>query len=128
MSDENQSDDTSANPPEKLTEADVAPQSAAAQAASDLAGDAAQGQGRNIDAMLNVDLQVQIVLGRSRMPISQLLKLSRGSIIELDKKIGDPVEVMVNNRLVAKGDLVKLADDRLGVSLTEIVKDYVGSE
>lgn len=128
MSDENQSDDTSANPPEKLTEADVAPQSAAAQAAGDLAGDGTKGQGRNIDAMLNVDLQVQIVLGRSRMPISQLLKLSRGSIIELDKKIGDPVEVMVNNRLVAKGDLVKLADDRLGVSLTEIVKDYVGSE
>jgi len=84
--------------------------------------------GRNIDAMLNVGLQVQIILGRSRMPIAQLLKLSRGSIIELDKKIGDPVEVMINDRLVAKGDLVKLQDDRLGVSLTEIVKDYVSDE
>ena len=81
--------------------------------------------GRNIDAMLNVGLQVQIVLGRSRMPISQVLKLTRGSIIELDKKMGDPVEILINDRLVAKGDLVKLAGDRLGVELTEIVKDYV---
>lgn len=81
--------------------------------------------GRNIDAMLNVGLHVQIVLGRSRMPISQILKLTRGSIIELDKKIGDPVEVMINDRLIARGDLVKLPGERLGVELTEIVKDYV---
>ena len=84
----------------------------------------ATGTGRNIDAMLNVGLQVQIILGRSRMPISQLLKLSRGSIVELDKKIGDPVEVMINDRLVARGDLVKMPGDKLGVSPTEIVKDY----
>ncbi|MCB1380988.1 MAG: FliM/FliN family flagellar motor switch protein [Alphaproteobacteria bacterium] len=81
--------------------------------------------GRNIDAMLNVGLQVQVILGRSRMPISQVLKLTRGSIIELDKRIGDPVEVMINDRLVARGDLVKLAGERLGVELTEIVKDYI---
>ena len=86
------------------------------------------GSGRNIDAMLNVGLQVQIILGRSRMPIAQLLKLTRGSVIELDKKIGDPVAVMINDRLVARGDLVKLPGDRLGVSLTEIVKDYVSEE
>ena len=87
-----------------------------------------KGGGRNIDAMLNVGLQVQIILGRSRMPISHLLKLTRGSIIELDKKIGDPVEVMINDRLVARGDLVKMPGDKLGVSLTEIVKDYVPEE
>lgn len=86
------------------------------------------GSGRNIDAMFNVGLQVQVILGRSRMPIAQLLKLTRGSVIELDKKIGEPVEVMINDRLVARGDLVKLAEDRLGVSLTEIVKDYVPGE
>ncbi|APX89200.1 hypothetical protein BV394_05285 [Brevirhabdus pacifica] len=83
-------------------------------------------QGRNIDAMLNVGLDVQIILGRSRMPISKLLKLSRGSVIELDKKIGEPVEVVINDRLVARGDLVKLAGDRIGVTLTAIAKDYVG--
>ncbi len=81
--------------------------------------------GRNIDAMLNVGLNVQIILGQSRMPISQLLKLSRGSVIELDKKIGEPVDVVINDRLVARGDLVKLAGDRIGVTLTAIAKDYV---
>ncbi len=84
--------------------------------------------GQNIDAMLNVGLNVQIVLGRTRMPIAQLLKLSRGSIIELDKRIGQPVEVVINDRLVARGDLVKLEDDRIGVSLIEIIKDYVTDE
>lgn len=86
------------------------------------------GAGYNIDAMMNVGLNVQIVLGQTRMPIAQLLKLSRGSIIELDKSIGQPVEVMINERLVARGDLVRLPDERLGVSLIEIVKDYVSEE
>ena len=84
--------------------------------------------GQGIDAMLNVGLNVQIVLGQTRMPIAQLLKLSRGSIIELDKSIGQPVEVMINERLVARGDLVRLPDERLGVSLIEIGKDYVSEE
>lgn len=84
--------------------------------------------GYNIDAMLNVGLNVEIVLGKTRMPISQLLKLSRGSIIELDKKIGEPVDVVINDRLVARGDLVKLPEDRVGVSLIEIVKDYVSDK
>ena len=83
------------------------------------------GGGQNINAMLNVGLNVQIVLGHSRMSISQLLNLSRGSVIELDKKIGEPVDMMINDRLVARGDLVKVAENRIGVTLTEIVKDYV---
>lgn len=81
--------------------------------------------GRNIEAMLNVDLRVQVILGHARMPISQLLKLSRGSVIELDRRIGEPVDVVINDRLVARGDLIKLEGDRIGVTLTEIVKDYV---
>ncbi len=89
------------------------------------AAPAGQPGGRNIEAMLNVGLNVQIILGHSRMPISKLLEFSRGSVIELDKKIGEPVEVVINDRLVARGDLVKLAGNRIGVSLTEIVKDYV---
>ncbi|MGI3170983.1 FliM/FliN family flagellar motor switch protein [Pseudooceanicola sp. C21-150M6] len=83
------------------------------------------GTGYNIDAMLNVGLQIQIILGKTRMPISSLLKLSRGSIIELDKKIGEPVDIVINDRVVARGDLVKLDGDKVGVSLIEIVKDYV---
>lgn len=85
----------------------------------------AEAGGHNINAMLNVSLNVQIVLGHSRMPIAQLLSLSRGSVIELDKKIGEPVDVMINDRLVARGDLVKVGENRIGVTLTEIVKDYV---
>jgi len=108
--------------------------------AADPAGEAAEtvmdammsapkdGSGYNIDAMMNVGLNVQIVLGKTRMPISQLLKLSRGSIIELDKKIGEPVDIVINDRLVARGDLVKLDEDRIGVSLIEIVKDYVSEK
>ena len=81
--------------------------------------------GRSIEAMLNVDLRVQVILGHARMPIAQLLKLSRGSVIELDRRIGEPVDVVINDRLVARGDLIKLEGDRIGVSLTEIVKDHV---
>lgn len=87
----------------------------------------AKDDGQSIKAMLNVGLDVQIVLGRARMPISQLLSLSRGSVIELDKKIGEPVDVMINDRLVARGDLVKVGENRIGVTLTEIVKDYIST-
>lgn len=86
---------------------------------------AGEDPGHNINAMLNVSLNVQIVLGQARMPIAQLLTLSRGSVIELDKRIGEPVDVMINDRLVARGDLVKVGENRIGVTLTEIVKDYV---
>jgi len=81
--------------------------------------------GKGIDAMLNVGMNIQIVLGYSRMPISDLLTLSRGSVIELDKKIGEPVDVIINQSLVARGDLIKVDDNRIGISLTEIVKDYI---
>lgn len=117
-----------ADDPETTPEAE-APEPAetveAAEAPREAKPEAAASSGHNIDALLNVGLQVQIILGRSRMPISHLLKLTRGSIIELDKKVGDPVEVMINDRLVARGDLVKLNGERLGVELTEIVKDYI---
>lgn len=83
-----------------------------------------EGGGHGINAMLNVGLDVQIVLGHTRMPISRLLELTRGSIVELNRKIGAPVDLMVSNRLVARGDLVKVGEDRLGVSLTQIVKDH----
>ena len=82
-------------------------------------------EGRGVDAVLNVNLNVQVVLGESRMPIADLLKLGRGSVIDLDKKIGEPVDLVINNRLVARGDLVKTSGEQIGVTLTEIVKDYV---
>lgn len=80
-----------------------------------------------IEAVMNVDLDVQVVLGECRMPISSLLKLGRGSVIELDQKIGEPVSLVINDRLVARGDLVKISEDRIGVSLTEIVLEHPAS-
>lgn len=85
-------------------------------------------EGRPIDAMMNVGLHVQVVVGRSRMPIAQLLKLSRGSVIELDRRIGDPVDIVVSNVTIGRGDLVKLEDGKLGVTIKEIIKEYVPKE
>jgi len=99
-------------------------QAAEKQTLKDMAA-AAAGGGRNIDALLNVRLDVRVVLGRSRMPISELLELSKGSVIELDRKVGDPVDIMINDRMVARGDLVKVNGDRIGVALREIVKDFI---
>ena len=86
---------------------------------------AAAGDGRNIDALYNVKLDVRVVLGRSRMSISDLLELTRGSVIELDRKVGDPIDIMINDRMVARGDLVKVNGDFIGVALREIVKDFI---
>lgn len=85
----------------------------------------AVGDGRNIDALYNVKLDVRVVLGRSRMSISDLLELTRGSVIELDRKVGDPIDIMINDRMVARGDLVKVNGDFIGVALREIVKDFI---
>ncbi|ETW11457.1 Flagellar motor switch FliN protein [Roseivivax marinus] len=87
----------------------------------------AASQAHGIEAILNVDLEVQVVLGECRMPISTLLKLGRGSVIELDQRIGEPVSLVINDRVVARGDLVKLPEDRIGVSLTEIVVEHPSS-
>jgi len=68
-----------------------------------------------------VPVQVSAVLGRASMPVNQLLKLGRGAVIELDKRVGESIEIMVNNKLVAKGEVV-VVDNHLGVTMTEIVK------
>lgn len=110
-------------PPERAGAEEV--QGDEQQTLKDLAEAAAEGGGRNIDALLNVRLDVRVVLGRSRMPISELLELSKGSVIELDRKVGDPVDIMINDRMVARGDLVKVNGDHIGVALREIVKDFI---
>lgn len=81
--------------------------------------------GKNLDAIFGVKLEVKVVLGRNRMPISELLKLTRGSVIELDRRVGEPVDLMINDRLVARGDLVRVQGDLLGVALREIAKDFI---
>ncbi len=81
--------------------------------------------GKNLDAIFGVKLDVRAVLGRSRIPISELLNLTKGSVIELDRRVGEPVDLMINDRMVARGDLVRVQGDMLGVALREIVKDFV---
>ena len=74
-----------------------------------------------LSAVYDVPVQLSVVLGRATMRISQLVRLGRGAVVELDRKVGDPVDILVNNRLVARGQ-VTVIEDRLGVTLTEVVK------
>ena len=75
-----------------------------------------------LGAVYNLPVQVSAVLGRATMQVSQLLKLGRGAVVELDRKLGEAVDIYVNNRLVARGEVVMVGDNRLGVTMTEIVK------
>lgn len=77
-------------------------------------------------AIFNVPVNVQVVLGRTTMPVSQLLKLGRGAVVELNRKVGEAVDVYVNDRLIARGEVVIVEDGRLGVTMTEIVKAELG--
>lgn len=79
--------------------------------------------GRNLDTILRIPVVVQVVLGSAVMPVSNLLKLGRGAVIPLDHRVGEPVDVVVNGRVIARGEIVVVEDDnsRFGVSLTEIV-------
>ena len=77
---------------------------------------------RDLEAVYDIPVLVSAVLGRSTMQVSQLLKLGRGAVVELDRKVGDPIDVFVNNRLVARGEVVMIDDTRLGITMTEIVK------
>lgn len=76
---------------------------------------------KELDAVYDVPVQVSAVLGRTSMQVSQLLKLGRGAVVELDRKVGEAVDIYVNNRLVARGEVV-VVEDRLGVTMTEIIK------
>ena len=77
---------------------------------------------RDMEAVYDIPVQVSAVLGRATLQVSQLLKLGRGAVVELDRKLGEAVDIYVNNRLVARGEVVMVEDNRLGVTMTEIVK------
>lgn len=93
----------------------------AAEAAAETIGEArARG---NLDAIMRIPVSLQVVLGSATMPVSSLMKLGRGAVVPLDHRVGEPVDVVVNGRVVARGEVVVVEDDnsRFGVSLTEIV-------
>ena len=75
----------------------------------------------DLEAVFDVPVRVSVVLGRTRIPIASLLKMDVGTVVELDRQVGEAVEIFVNERLVARGEIV-LVESRLGVTMTEIVK------
>ena len=79
------------------------------------------GNAKELEAVYDIPVQVSAVLGKANMQVSQLLKLGRGAVVELDRKVGEAVDIYVNNRLVARGEVV-VVEDRLGVTMTEIIK------
>ncbi len=77
-------------------------------------------QSRRIDLLLDVPLELSVELGRTRMSIQELLALGPGSVIELDKVAGEPLDILVNDRLVARGEAV-VVNDKFGIRITDIV-------
>ena len=75
----------------------------------------------DLEAVFDVPVRVSVVLGRARMPIAKLLKMDVGSIVELDRQVGEAIDIYINDRLVARGEIV-LVENRLGVTMTEIIK------
>jgi flagellar motor switch protein FliN/FliY len=90
-------------------EVPVAPDQATVRSASDL------------EAVFDVPVQVSAVLGRTRMDVGDLLNLAPGAVLELDRRVGEAIDIYVNNRLVARGEVV-LVEEKLGVTMTEIIK------
>jgi flagellar motor switch protein FliN/FliY len=97
-----------------------APQAGATAKRSPLSPD---GDAGNIDLIMRIPVTVKVVLGSAVMPVASLTKLGRGAVIPLDRRVGEPVEVVVNGRIIAKGEVVVVdeATSRFGVSLTEIM-------
>jgi len=83
--------------------------------------DMGEAMANDVTAIYDIPVQISAVLGRSSMQVSQLLKLGRGAVVELDRKVGEAIDIYVNNRLVARGEVV-VVEDKLGVTMTEIVK------
>ena len=82
-------------------------------------------EGNNIDLLMDVFLKVTVELGRTRMQLRQVLELQQGSVVELDRLAGDPVDVYVSERLLARGEVI-VVDDKFGVRITELISP--GSE
>jgi flagellar motor switch protein FliN/FliY len=86
--------------------------------------DAMEMDSRKLESILRIPVVMQVVVGSVTMPVSNLMKLGRGAVVPLDQRIGEPVDVVVNGRLIARGEVVVVEDDntRFGVSLTEIIE------
>jgi flagellar motor switch protein FliN/FliY len=105
--------------PELDRNPDVVPRAQEASLAPD--SDDASRSAADLEAVFDVPVQVSAVLGRARMDVGELLKLGPGAVLELDRKVGEAIDIYINNRLVARGEVV-LVEEKLGVTMTEIIK------
>ncbi len=113
------------NPASAATFAKVeSPDNADKDHSSDIMGD-----DRNLDTILGIPVNIQVVLGSATMLVSNLLKLGRGAVIPLNHRVGEPIDIVVNGRVIARGEVVVVEDDnsRFGVSLTEIISAQTGA-
>ncbi|CAN5143384.1 hypothetical protein BH11PSE2_BH11PSE2_10010 [soil metagenome] len=85
-------------------------------------GDGEEKTATDLAPVFDVPVNISAVLGRASLSVAQLLQLGAGSVLELDRKVGEAIDIYVNNRLVARGEVV-VVDERLGVTMTEIIKD-----
>jgi flagellar motor switch protein FliN/FliY len=90
--------------------------------ASDMPTDYGDKTAADLAPVFGVPVHISAVLGRASLSVAQLLQLGEGSVLELDRKVGEAIDIYVNNRLVARGEVV-VVDERLGVTMTEIIKD-----
>ena len=82
--------------------------------------DSGQKEKYDIDLILDIPLDVSVELGKVRMLVNNLLQLGQGSIIELDKPVGEPLEIYINNKLIARGEVV-VVEEKFGIRVTDIV-------
>ncbi len=85
------------------------------------AAPAASGNAAGLEALYDIPVNITVVLGRTQIEVTDLLALSKGDVVELDRKVGESVDILVNNRLVARGEVV-LVEERLGITMTEIIR------
>src|SRR5215211_5097077 len=111
------SDDAKIPLPELDRKPDVVPHEASLAADG---GDTSR-SASDLEAVFDVRVQVSAVLGRTRMDIGDLLRLGPGAVLELDRKVGEAIDIYINNRLVARGEVV-LVEEKLGVNMTEMIK------
>lgn len=119
------SDDTLDNLADKLAEEAAAMTEGSSgggggSAASKKAAEVQSGKDHNLQLILDIPLKVTVELGRTKMPVSELLNLTQGSVIELSKLAGEPMEVLVNDKLIARGEAV-VVNEKFGVRLTDII-------
>lgn len=107
-----------------MSEQNAAPKVEPAPAAEPLKAvppaEASKGADRNIDLILDIPLKLTVELGRTKMLVSELLNLGQGSVVELNKLAGEPMEILVNDKLIARGEAV-VVNEKFGVRLTDVI-------